>query len=78
MFRRLFWLSLGLGAGATSAVLASRWLKRQTHKMAPAYVAKTASTSLLELGKKVAESVQEGRAAAEQREREVREKAKLD
>ncbi len=78
MFRRLFWLSLGLGAGATSAVLASRWLKRQTQKMAPAHVARSASTNLLELGKKVAESVQEGRVAAEQREREVRERSKLD
>ncbi len=78
MFRRFFWLTVGLGAGVTSAVLASRWLKRQTQKIAPANVAKSASLGILELGKRVAESVQEGRAAADEREREVREKAKLD
>jgi hypothetical protein len=78
VFRRVFWLAMGLGAGAASAVLASRWLKRQTERMAPANVAKSAQTGLLELGKRVAESIEDGRRFAAQRERQIREGTKLD
>src|SRR5207245_6787235 len=33
--RRIFWLALGLGAGATTAVMASRWTRQQAQKVAP-------------------------------------------
>ena len=72
MFRRGFWVALGLGAGATGAVLASRWTKKQATRVAPATIAREARGGLLDLGKLVSESIAEGRQAMEQRERELR------
>ncbi len=40
--RRLFWLALGLGAGAAGAIMARRFLRRQTAKVAPANLAREA------------------------------------
>ncbi len=70
--RRLFWLAVGLGAGATSAVLASRWMRRQTQRVAPQTIAREARGGLLDLSKLVSESIAEGREAMEERERELR------
>jgi hypothetical protein len=70
--RRLFWLAAGLGAGATGAILASRWTKRQANKVAPQTIAREARGGLLDLSKLVAESIEEGRRAMEDRERELR------
>jgi hypothetical protein len=70
--RRGFWVALGLGAGATGAVLASRWAKRQANKVKPTTLAREAKGSLLDLSKLVAESLEEGKRAMEERERELR------
>jgi hypothetical protein len=70
--RRGFWVALGLGAGATGAVLASRWTKRQANKVKPTTLAREAKGSLLDLSKLVAESIEEGKRAMEERERELR------
>ena len=72
MFRRGFWVALGFGAGATGAVLASRWTKKQAARVAPATLAREAKGGLLDLGKLVSESIAEGRQAMEDRERELR------
>ena len=72
MLRRGFWVALGLGAGATGAVLASRWTKKQAARVAPATLAREANGGLLDLGKLVSESIAEGRQAMEDRERELR------
>ena len=72
MFRRGFWVALGLGAGATGAVLASRWTKKQATRVAPATLAREAKGGFLDLGKLVSESIAEGRQAMEERERELR------
>ena len=72
MFRRGFWVALGLGAGATSAVIASRWARKQADRVAPATIAREAKGGLLDLGKLVSESIAEGRQAMEERERELR------
>ena len=72
MFRRGFWVALGFGAGATGAVLASRWTKKQAARVAPAMLAREAKGGLLDLGKLVSESIAEGRQAMEDRERELR------
>jgi hypothetical protein len=72
VFRRGFWVALGLGAGATGAVLASRWTKKQAARVAPATLAREAKGGLLDLGKLVSESIAEGRQAMEERERELR------
>lgn len=70
--RRGFWVALGLGAGATGAVLASRWARRQAKKVAPTTLAREAKGSLLDLSKLVSESIEEGKRAMEARERELR------
>ena len=72
MFRRGFWVALGFGAGATGAVLASRWTKKQAARVAPATLAREAKGGLLDLGKLVSESIAEGRQAMVDRERELR------
>ena len=58
--RRLFWVALGVGFGAASAIVASRWTRRQVQRAKPQAL--------------VAESVEEGKRAAEERERELRSK----
>jgi hypothetical protein len=70
--RRGFWVALGLGAGATGAVLASRWARRQANRVKPTTLAREAKGSLLDLSKLVAESLEEGKRAMEDRERELR------
>ena len=72
MVRRGFWVALGLGAGATSAVIASKWARKQAGRVAPATLAREAKGGLLDLGKLVSESIAEGRQAMEKRERELR------
>jgi hypothetical protein len=74
--RRAFWVALGLGAGATGAVIASRWARRQANRVKPATLAREAKGGLLDLSKLVAESIEEGKRAMDERERELR--AELD
>jgi hypothetical protein len=76
--RRGFWVALGLGAGATGAVLASRWAKRQANKVKPATLAREARGGLMDLSKLVAESIEEGKRAMEERERELRSELDAD
>lgn len=70
--RRAFWVSLGLGAGAASAILVSRWTKRQARRVAPATIARETKGGIMDLGRLVSESVAEGRRAMDERERELR------
>jgi sensor histidine kinase regulating citrate/malate metabolism len=70
--RRLFWLALGLGAGAAGAVLTTRFAKKQMQKVAPSTIAREARGGLLELSKLVSESIAEGKRAMEQAESDAR------
>ena len=70
--RRPFWVALGVGFGAAGAILVSRWTRRQVQRAKPAAIAREARGGLLELSKLVAESVDEGKRAADERERELR------
>jgi hypothetical protein len=70
--RRLFWLALGLGAGAASAILASRFVRKQTAKVAPANLAREARGGMMDLAKLVSDSLAEGRSAMQQKEDELR------
>jgi hypothetical protein len=72
--RRPFWVALGVGFGAAGAILVSRWTRRQVERAKPAAIARGARGGLLELSKLVAESVEEGKRAADERERELRSK----
>ena len=72
--RRPFWVALGVGFGAAGAILVSRWTRRQVQRAKPAAIAREARGGLLELSKLVAESVEEGKRAADEPERELRAK----
>jgi hypothetical protein len=65
-------VALGLGAGATGAVLAAKWTRKQAGRVGPASLAREAKGGFLDLGKLVSESIAEGRQAMEERERELR------
>lgn len=72
--RRLFWLAVGVGFGAVSAIMASRWTHRQVQRAKPQAIAREARGGLLDLSKLLAESVEEGKRAMDERERELRTK----
>jgi hypothetical protein len=75
--RRLFWLAVGLGAGAASAIMAGRFTRKQVEKAKPQTIAREAKGSLLDLSKLVAESIEEGKRAQADRERELRDRYKI-
>ena len=70
--RRLFWLAFGLGAGATGAIMASRWTRKQAARAHPQTIVREAKGGLLELSRLVSESIEEGKRAMEDRARELR------
>ena len=70
--RRLFWVALGLGAGAVGAVMTMRFAKRQAQKMAPSNLAREAKGGIMDLAKLVSESMAEGERARREREEELR------
>jgi hypothetical protein len=69
--RRIFWLALGLGAGAVGALMTARFARRQAQKVAPATLAREARSGLMDLAKLVSESLAEGREAMRQKEEEL-------
>lgn len=69
--RRLFWVALGLGAGAASAILATRFVRKQTAKVAPANLAREARGGMMDLARLVSDSLAEGKAAMRQKEDEL-------
>jgi hypothetical protein len=80
--RRLFWLALGLGAGAAGAIMTARFARRQMDKVAPSTLAREARGGLLDLSRRVSESMEEGRRAMKDKEEQLRgesgENRKLD
>jgi hypothetical protein len=70
--RRIFWLAVGLGAGAVGAIMTMRFARRQASKVAPANLAREARGGLMHLAKLVAESIEEGRGAMRDKEQELR------
>ena len=78
MIRRLFWVSFGVGLGATTAIVTTRWTRRQVQKASPQAIAREARGGLADLSQLVAGSLAEGRRAADARERELRTRYGLD
>lgn len=70
--RRLFWLALGLGAGAAGAIVTLRFARRQAERVAPSRLAREAKGGLMDLAKLVSESMAEGQRAMRDREDELR------
>ena len=74
--RRAFWVALGLGAGVTAAVLTSRWMRKQTERMAPANVGRQLQDTFQDIGQLVREILEEWRKGMAEKEAEIR--AQLD
>jgi hypothetical protein len=70
--RRVFWAFLGLGAGIAGTVMAMRFARRQSRRLAPATIGREAKTGLMDLAKLVTESISEGERAMQERERELK------
>ncbi len=70
--RRLFWVALGLGAGAAGAIMTMRFARKQAQKVAPSRLAREAKGGIMDLAKLVSESVAEGQRAMRDREAELR------
>ena len=70
--RRLFWTALGLGAGVTAAVITSRWMRRQTERMAPANVGRQLGDTARDVGQLVREALEEWRKGMAEKEAEIR------
>jgi hypothetical protein len=78
VIRRLFWVSFGAGLGATTALVSTRWTRKQVQKASPQAIAREARGGIADLSRLVAGSLGEARAAADARERELRERFGLD
>ena len=74
--RRMFWTALGLGAGVTAAVLTSRWMRKQSERMAPANVGRQVGDTARDVGQLVREALEEWRKGMAEKEAEIR--AQLD
>jgi hypothetical protein len=74
--RRVFWLAMGLGAGATAAVMAGRWARRQAERMAPSNVARRFGRAVQDMGAVVADAGREFSRAMAERESELRASSK--
>jgi hypothetical protein len=61
--RRLFWLGVGVGAGATAVIGLRRFARRQADRVSPAALAREAKGGVLDFSKLVAESMEEGKRA---------------
>jgi hypothetical protein len=70
--RRIFWLATGLGAGATGAMLTSRWLRRQRERFAPSNIGRQAGMKATELAGRVVDAGSEFRTGMAEREAEIR------
>jgi hypothetical protein len=70
--KRGLWVAFGLGAGAASAVMASRWTRKQAKRVAPSEIAREAKGGLFDLSKLVSESIAEGKRAMAEREEQLR------
>ena len=70
--RRIFWLAVGLGAGATATIMSSRWVRQQTQKVAPANLARQAGKTLSDLAALAGQALAEFRQGMADKEAEVR------
>ena len=70
--RRIFWLALGLGAGAAASVVASRWARQQARRVAPANLARQVGAGVRDVGSLLQQAARDFRQGAAEKEAEVR------
>jgi hypothetical protein len=72
MFSRMFFAVVGLGAGVAVGVWAIRKIERAGQQLAPDAIVSRAGERASGLGARLAEAIDIGRQAAEEREAELR------
>jgi hypothetical protein len=72
MFKRLFWMTFGVGLGFGLAFWLSRFLKQTAERYSPERVSNDVADGLRRLGSDVRAAVSEGREAMREREAQLR------
>ena len=72
MFKRLFFLSLGLGAGVAVGVIVTRKIAKTQEALRPDNLAASAVARAGGARGRLAQAIEQGRAAVEQKEAELR------
>jgi hypothetical protein len=72
MFRRIYWLFLGIGVGLGSSWWLTRRMKEMAARYTPERISNDMATSVRTLGRDVRMSIQDGRQAMVEREAELR------
>jgi hypothetical protein len=72
VFKRVTWLTVGFGLGVGTTVAAAREVRKRVDRYQPNALVDRASDGLVRLREQVADAVDTGRAAARQRELELR------
>jgi hypothetical protein len=72
MFRRFFWLFLGVGVGMSSSLWITRRVKQTVARYTPERLSGDATQSARRLGRDLRLALQEGREAMLKREAELR------
>lgn len=72
MFKRLFWLAVGVGLGFGLSIWAARAMRRTAERYTPESVAGRVADGLRDFGRELREAVREGREAMGEREAELR------
>jgi hypothetical protein len=77
VFKRLFWLCVGIGLGAGMSYWLARFLKQTAERYSPERVGGDLAESARRLGTDVRKAVDEGREAMRKREAELRAELEL-
>jgi hypothetical protein len=70
--RRVFWMLFGIGMGAAVGVGVMRWTRRTAEQLMPASVSQRAFEFARDWRERLADALEEGRAAMAEREAELR------
>lgn len=73
MFKRLFWLCVGIGFGAGAAIIFSRWIKEAKEKYQPDAVTSRFTDTIRGAVSDLTAAIDEGRQAMAEKEIEIRE-----
>jgi hypothetical protein len=72
VFRRLFWLSVGVGVGFTGSLWLQRFVRQKVARYAPERVSADLTNAVKGFGTGLRVAVADGRAAMREREAELR------
>jgi hypothetical protein len=70
--KRGFWVAVGLGAGVATAVMVSRWMRRQRQRMSPANIGSQIAEGARDFRRLVREAIDEGKLAFIEKEEELK------